>query len=346
MRRSIVRLHRWFGLAAAALWLLQAVTGLLIVFHWEIDDLTVPGAHRTTDLAAIERRADAFANAGTAVTSIWTSAGLPDRYDVSLENGDSARINGAGTVLRLHRAEDGLADGGLMDRLVVLHQSLLAGEAGHWVVGLSGLLLIFNILFGLVAAWPRRGYWRRALTPVRPRQRAPRYYSWHRALGLWVGLPALIVVAAGTTLALSDALDGLAADAPPAATAPLAQPLRIGMAEAVRVALGRHPGAQLSGVDFATPASPTWSIRLKQRGELVRAYGKTSVIVSAVDGRIVGDVDALRSAPARWLSDHLFSIHTGGVAGLPGRLAMLLVGLWLATMTALGITLWAARRSR
>jgi len=38
MRTVVLRLHRWIGLIFAAFWLLQAVTGALIVFHWEAED--------------------------------------------------------------------------------------------------------------------------------------------------------------------------------------------------------------------------------------------------------------------------------------------------------------------
>src|SRR3546814_6398405 len=59
----MLTVHRWLSLGAAAFWLLQAFTGILIVFHWEITDAALSDIHRPTDLAAIERRIDTLAPA-------------------------------------------------------------------------------------------------------------------------------------------------------------------------------------------------------------------------------------------------------------------------------------------
>jgi hypothetical protein len=64
LRRSILKLHRWLSLGAALFWLLQALTGVLIVFHWEITDAGITGSHRPTDLAAIEQRIGALVPPG------------------------------------------------------------------------------------------------------------------------------------------------------------------------------------------------------------------------------------------------------------------------------------------
>ena len=91
LKANLIRWHRWAGLAAAAFWLVQALTGVLIVFHWEIRDAFIPGAHRQTDLAAIERTvADLTEGSGARLGSIWTGAGAPDRYDVSGDPEDGA----------------------------------------------------------------------------------------------------------------------------------------------------------------------------------------------------------------------------------------------------------------
>lgn len=74
LRAVVIKTHRWLSLAAAAFWLLQAATGIFIVFHWEIDDAITAGVHQSTDLKAIERRV-----AGLKPESIWTTAGVVKR---------------------------------------------------------------------------------------------------------------------------------------------------------------------------------------------------------------------------------------------------------------------------
>jgi uncharacterized iron-regulated membrane protein len=349
LKANLIRWHRWAGLAAAAFWLVQALTGVLIVFHWEIRDAFIPGAHRQTDLAAIERTVAELTptGSGARLDSIWTGAGAPDRYDVSIagdmpEAGRSVRIDGAGRIL-----VDGDFKGpaAWTTPLVLIHHNLLAGDTGSWIVGISGVLLVTNILSGLYIAWPKRGQWVRALRPARAGAAAARYYGWHRALGLIVGIPALASVTAGVLLTFSGGVETVVQPTPIAA--PADAPVgtaSVGLAAAAGTALAAYPGSTLAAVYPPEGERPAWQIRVTQQGEARRAYGATRVFVSAVDGRILARFDALDAAPARAFIDGLFPFHTGEMGGLAGRIAVAAIGVWLATMIIVGVLLWAARR--
>jgi uncharacterized iron-regulated membrane protein len=353
-RTRLIAVHRWVSLVAALLWSVQALSGLFAVFHWEIDDATIAGAERAVDFAALERRARELAAAepGLAIGSIWTSAGSANRFDIYLDAaadlpGKVVRVDGAGSVLRIRTDGEPWTNGGWVERLVVLHQSLSGGDAGRWIVGGSGLLLLANLVAGARLAWPRSGQWRRALLPAALPAGAPRLYAWHRALGLWALAPAACLIGAGVLLAFDSAAERLLAvptPTPPALVMPAGAVPAVDLAESVRIALARFPGAVVSGISFPTAAEAWWGLRLRQPGELRRAYGKTRVHVSALDGTVGAQLDALHAPPARRFLDSLFSFHSGEIGGLPGRLATTGVGLWLAAMNFLGLRLWWVRR--
>ena len=345
-RVAIVRVHRWISLAAMLFWLVQAVTGSLIVFHWEMDDALAPGRHVATDLTAIDRRLAVLAPAGSGrhVASVWTSAGFADRYDVTVHDDATgvesvARIAGDGTVLRV-RSVDAL---GLMDTIVTLHQTLLSGEIGGWIVGTSGLLLVTNLIAGLVAAWPRRGTWRRALAPSSRGPSAARYHSWHRAIGLIGVVPALLLAGAGTILVFEDgiraAIGGTAPTMPPRRG-----PQRLSVSQAVAIAERAVPDSRLSAVTMPGKDDATYTIRLRAPGEWRRAYGTTMVFVDGTRGRIRGVFLAAQAPLPRAVMDFLFPFHTGEAGALPGRLLVLAVGLWLTSMIVVGLRLWWLRR--
>jgi len=344
-RRSILAVHRWLSLGAAVFWLLQAISGILIVFHWETRDRSLSDIHRATDLAAIERRIDALAPAGSGekVTTIWTSGGLADRYAIYLEDrqGESrtVRIAGDGTILD---APDGNADA-IMSFLVGLHHDLL-GSWGSWIVAISGLLLCSNIVLGLVAAWPKRGTWRRALTPPSRGPAAARLYGWHRAIGLWAAIPALAIAATGTAMKFEESLGKLVGAVPVElpAIAPTREP--VGFAVAAGAALGAIPGSTLTQAAWPADDDATYRFRLHAPGEIRRAYGDSIVLVDANDGQVRGTFPIDEGAPARAFMSALFPIHTGEAGGLAGRLLSVAIGLWLATMIVLGFRLWLRRR--
>ncbi len=347
-RGTIVRLHRWLSLGAAVFWLIQAITGMLIVFHWELDDMAVAGAHRPTDPVAIERTMDRLAPPGSdrRITSIWTTAGQADRYNITVaethtDRERAVRISGDGTVLR---AQDKNVRG-LPGTLVLIHHNLLSGDTGSWIVGISGLLLLSNLVLGLVAAWPKRRTWRRALTPARTGPMTARLYGWHRALGLWVVVPALATVSAGTMLVFQDGVaeivgaKSVSVPALPADTTDF-----IPFSAAVRAAQAELPGSSLTAVTMPTAENPLYSIRLLAPDEMRRAYGMSRVYIDAVTGRSRGIFAANEAPWPRAFMESLFAFHTGEMGGLPGRLLMVAIGLWLTSMIVIGTLLWWRRR--
>jgi uncharacterized iron-regulated membrane protein len=344
IRRSILAVHRWLSLGAAIFWLLQALTGVAIVFHWEITDARLSSHYPATDLAAIERRIDALASEdGSKPTTVWTTGSGGERYTVYLETegGDSrsVRILGDGTVIDRPQGDETR----LMDFLIGFHHDLL-GSWGSWIVAISGALLCSNLILGLIAAWPKRGTWRRALTPVRKGPPAARLYSWHRALGLWAVLPALVIAATGTLMKFEDGVGDLigAKGVELPAIAPTRTP--IGFAQAAKAALDAIPGSSLTQVAWPKDGDATYYLRVNAPGEIRRAYGDTRVLVDANNGAVRGVFPISEAEPARAFMSALFPLHTGEAGGLVGRLLSIAVGLWLITMIVAGLLLWLKRR--
>jgi uncharacterized iron-regulated membrane protein len=346
-KRTAIRLHRWLGLVAASFWLLQAATGIASLFHWELEDLSVSSVARPTDLKAIEARLHALAPAGSGrqVTSLWTTAGLADRYDVTVEDEASGartaiRIDGDGSVLRVKPKDER----SLFDTIVLLHQKLLLGDTGSWIVGISGTLLLTNILLGLRAAWPRPGQWRAALLPPRRGPRAARLYALHRALGLALVAPFLLFFAAGTILVFEGGVSKLVgAQSPSLATLP-SDGRDVGFARAAGAAMRALDARSLTMVDFPDAEDATYRVRVLAPGEIRRAYGTSTILVSAADGTVRGSFTASAAPLGESFGDALYAVHTGEILGLGGRLLAFCAALWLASMTILGLMLWSARR--
>ncbi|WP_374596643.1 PepSY-associated TM helix domain-containing protein [Sphingosinicella sp.] len=347
-RSGLLGLHRWLSLSAMLFWVLQAASGVLIVFHWELEDALIRAPHRPTDPAAIEARLRELAppGSGLVIESVWTSGGASDRYDVYVETPDgeaerTIRIDGAGNVLRTLTP----AESGMFDTIVGFHHDLLAGETGSWIVGLSGLLLAGNIGIALFLAWPGRQRLRALKPPPKTARGIPGVYGWHRAIGFWGALPAFALSLAGVLLVFQDsAVQWLA----PTSIATPAEPWTAasppGFGKVVEAAMALHPDARLADVSFPTADSAVWRVRLRTDGEARRAYGRTAVFVSGNSGQVLANLPASDTAPSRAFLDGLFPFHTGEIAGLPGRIAVVATGAWLLTMTLLGFVLWKRRR--
>lgn len=349
MRSFIVKAHRWLSIGAAAFWMVQAVTGVILSFHFEIEDALISTASQRTDLAAMEARLDAIDVSGkdAQVHWIWTSAGLPDRYVVLFTDREGAlrkmRVNGAGEILR-NKAADDHSFLGLMREI---HLTLLAGRVGHWILAITAILLVSNLVLGLVAAWPRRGVWRRAMTPLNKGRARARLYSWHRALGLWAVLPALIIAGTGALIMFEHEIAHVigAEDITLPANPPNGG--GAGFAAAATAAVAAIPGSRFVGTTLPSAEDASYYAWVRAPGELYRGgYGASLVIVDANDASIRGAYPATELDAGAAFVKSFYPIHTGEFAGLPGRILAMAVGVWLAAMIVLGALLWLERRAR
>ena len=343
------RIHRWLSLAAALVWLVQAVTGTILSFHFEIEDALLATNSPPTDLAAIEQRIDDLASSekGAATNWIWTTAGLSDRYVINFTTGDGetrfARINGAGETLRDRAA----TDHSFLTLVREIHLTLAAGVPGHWILATTGTLLVTNLVFGLVVAWPRRGRWRHALRFSAEGNRCAKTYSWHRAFGLWGAIPALFVAGTGTlTLFEHPIEDLLGVEAVDLPSIPQ-QGEGVGFAAAATAAVAAIPGSRFVGTTLPSTQDASYHAWVRAPGELYRGgYGGSLVIVNANDGSIRGAYPATEHDAARALIASFYPLHTGEAAGTIGRVFVMFVGLWLTALIVLGLLLWIRRTLR
>lgn len=346
-RKHIVAVHRWLGIGAAAFWLIQAVTGTLLAFHFEIEDALLSSRHPPTDLAAIEQRIDAFAAAGgeAKVNWIWTTAGLPDRYIVSHVGTDGAArrayIDGSGAVLRDKAANDH----SFLKLVREIHLTLAAGTIGHWLLAVTGLLLVTNLLAGLAVAWPARGQWRAALRPRGDTSRPSGLHSWHRAVGLWAVAPAIVIAATGTLMLFEHELGELLGVPEIALPANPPRGEAVGFAAAARAATAAIPGSRFVATTLPSPGDASYYAWVRAPGELYRGgYGGSLVIVDANDGKVRGAWPVTEADPARAFLASFYPLHTGESLGTTGRVLSMAIGVWLTVSIVLGTLLWLRRR--
>jgi uncharacterized iron-regulated membrane protein len=305
-------------------------------------------ASRPTDLAAIEQKMDELATAGpqSKVNWIWTTAGLADRYVINFVDDEGhnrrARIDGAGAVLRDRRVDDH----SFLSLMRQIHLDLMAGALGHWILAVAGALLVTNLVFGLVVAWPRRGAWRRALKPSNQGDGAATAFSWHRALGLWAALPMLLVAGTGTLILFEHQVADLigASEVQLPANPPAGAP--VGFATAARAAVDAIPGSRFVAIVLPAADDASYYAWVRAPGELYRGgYGGSLVVVDANDGSIRGAYPATEAGPAKAFIASFYPLHTGEAGRTIGRVLVMILGFWLAAIIVYGLVLWY-RRSR
>lgn len=355
MRAAFRLCHKYVGVCLAALWLVQALTGMLLVFHRELDDASLAASGHAVNFAVVDQAVARIERSapGTKVIEYFASGGVAGQTDLLVDHGTErkvVRIDAAtGDILRTRAWEEPRSKLGVWRLVLLAHKQLLVGKSGEWLIGLSGVFLIVSIALGLKLAWPPPGQWRAALWPRRAKAPVAKAYGWHRAMGLWLAPFALVVAFTGSLMTWTDELPAAAAlSLTPAMNREVSarDGRMISSGAAVEVARHLYPDATVAIVSMPSAQRQWYSIRLRQPGELRRIYGTTQVRIDADTGTPLAMVDALTMSISDRMLVSLYPIHSGEWGGVMTRLLAVLVGLWLAATIVFGLLLWSVRRAR
>lgn len=358
MKRLAIKLHLWLGLTVGLLWAVQGLTGAALVFHRELDRLAHPEWAGTPGPMAPLDALIAAAQVRTGAMPVRVSIidTRPDVVVVDYENatGEARQLFFDAATARLlgERAYDPARPGnGATSRfLYVVHERLTAGETGAIVIGLSGILLFASVGLGLWIGWPRA--WQGVARVRAWRWRLQKLYGWHRLVGLTAGLCLLIVVPGGVYMIFSGPIRAaVAAVVPhrmPYKAVPIAKmPVRwVSPQTALDTARARFPQAAFVRAGLPSAEAPVYAIRLRQPDEVRAWSGTTTVTVDGATGRVLEAYDPLTAPLSNRIADAAFSAHNGEIAGIVGRVLVMLAGLSLPALYVTGAWLWLAKRGR
>lgn len=365
--------HRWTGLVLGLVIVLIGVTGSLLEFEDTLDTALNPSLYRIQPgdtylpydvlvAAAAEGYTDLqpgyFSRLNeTATTPLIVTMQGASRDEVQVfVNPYTAEVMGR---------RSGLSSIALIRRL---HGDLALGDVGEDIIGVVSILITALCLVGLILWWPGRGAWARSLKikwTARPRLMLR---DLHNAGGayLFVFLLLSAITVPPIVWKLTTPQAGPAQSGPPQAGAPARTGPPSGgppAARAARTAQTDGPPANISwqsAVDAAKTAvpgqwvgfallplgpAPFYMVRMWPPGETGTPQ-MTTVFVNRYSGAIIRVSSPASLTLTRLISsDYFISLHSGAIAGLPGRLIMFIAGLGFAVLFASGLATWLIRLS-
>lgn len=358
--RRWASLHRTIGIALLLHWALLALTGMVLVFHRDIEQKmlgSVPGNDRPVSLDAVTQSV-AAARPGADLLQISTLNGGMGLLRIRVKPDGDGEVRslvfdtGTNAIVGDSPLSGSVRTDGALQFVYRLHQTLLLGDSGKTLVAISSLFLIATALAGYRLLWPQRRNWRRIVRPKLIGNARTKMTLIHRATGVVTG-PVLILLAitgAGMnwTPPIKSAFAGIGlADAPPSPRDSKGA-LRLGPDAALAAAQRRFPTAHFTSITLPAGGSALYAIRLRQPREAHAIFGMTNIQIDSATGAIVSITDPRRARPGDKLLEWLFALHNGEFLGLPGRLLVLLTGAALFTLCLLGGAAWlrTPRRQR
>ncbi len=385
MRALLVIVHRWFGLAIAVFLFIAGLTGAVISWDHELDAWLNPqiyfstgeGMHQPSlrlaqQLEAADPRLRITYLPLTVEPGHALSVSVEPRIDPSTGRPfeldfNQIAMNPVSGEIQQQRywGAISLTRENLLPFLYKLHYSMhipdgWGMEVGVLVMGIIGIVWVFDCLVALWLSFPSAASWRKSFAFRFHRGGAALNFDLHRSGGVWVWLLLLMLAVTAVSMNLGtqvmrplvnriSALTPSPFDVTPPGSieqpiepqVPKADVIRTASAEAQRRGWSHPAGALfysleygVYGVGFFAPGNA--------HGD--GGLGNPWLYYDARSGRPAGaEVPGEGSAGDIFMQAQ-FPLHSGRIVGTPGRVLMSLMGLVVATLSVTGIVIWLRKQ--
>lgn len=350
-RQSWLKIHRWLGLAVALLLVVQGATGVAMVFRDEIEPIAHPELRVGPGTArlSMQRLFDTVQRAHP--EAVVTRAEIPGAPDQAVlfklkRSGDKAPILTAIDPFSGRIVRDGGLSAWPVEWLFVVHEQLLAGPVGEYVVGIEGLALLAMAVTGLWFWWPGAARLSKGFRVVLGSGNDIRWRTLHRAAGA-AAAPLLILTAlTGVLIVWKEPLRavlGAEGKPSPIVAEQTGRPL-VPLDDLVARARADFGGTPLRQIRFSSGGRVVAVYLDSDRS--IRADGTAQYYYNGYDGALLATYVAGEQSAASEGIDWLYTVHTGLWGGWPTRLLQLAGGITLVGLSLSGPWLWYSRRVR
>lgn len=340
-RHSSLKIHRWTGLIVVLALVLQASTGIMLVYRWQLAQWLDPAGMERAPLSTQLSTGTVYDSVrkqlpGLEIQRIFLPQSAIGTYFVKM-GGSNGSLHyasvdpGTAVVLR-----SGSVWRFPVEAALQLHYQPVAGKPGTIYVVLLGAGLLTLLVSGICFWWPRPGRWRTALTVHRSAPARLKIRQIHRAVSICLA-PFLLVMAVTGLLMAVEILIEPSAPIPTIQAAGTLDAQRID--SAIVLAQVQFPEAQVRDVVFTRNHSLVIKFHAPERNS--RALHLAVVDIESYSLVSATPADSDRS----WWA-MLLPIHSGDAFAAPGRWLVLITGTGLLLISILGACLWYIRARR
>lgn len=360
-----LNLHLWIGLSLGLVFVLAGLTGSLLVFYVELDEILNPELQISAEEAqqpkqTLETLYQSLRNAHPERTGAW-------RLEMPRHNQTMvlARYYKAKETQHLHFAplmawvnpytaevvSTRFWGEFAMTWIYDLHFSLLLDKTGLIIMGISGLFLLMSIFAGIYLWWPKTGKLLSAII-FKPKASRERFiYDLHKVSGVYGFIFLFLLLLSGVILELPDYVNPLINHLSPLAKNPKVTSMsatgrpRITLDEAATAALSSFPQAKLRWLETPADENSSYHFRLYQDGEPGERFPKTFVWIDQYSGKILAIRNPRLEQAGDTFLNWMHPLHSGEIAGLTGRICVFFSGLLPLILFYTGLIRWLQKRT-
>ena len=378
-RRLLVRVHRWLSIGLSLWFVVVGITGLTLVFdnelnRWFRPDLYEANPGDATLADAIDAAAREYPDGLVTYVALAETGGEGVHHvylEIPVEGEDeplyrTAYVDpGTAEVNGVRDEEAGFTWWMYRGHMFLWQDEGFLGLDGDDLVAWLGLAWIVVLLAGLYLwYWPGVRRWATALRVRRHRGRFTFHLDLHRAIGIVMVGPLLVVSFTGAAFAFpamknlferaTPAQAGFELWVPPDDAAVSGEPAEgddpLEAGAVVAILEERHPDWTVEELMPPYDETGTWSAWVTRGfSPWTRETGKGNTLVHLDQytggTTYVGTPEDGNAADQLW-SDWSFPLHTGDVLGTTSRLAWLVVAAAPLVLLVTGLVMWFVRRGK
>ncbi|MPW16035.1 PepSY domain-containing protein [Paraburkholderia sp. CNPSo 3157] len=381
MRSALVRLHRWFGIGTALFLFVAGLTGALIAWDHEIDAALNPSFFDARSDAAplpsleLARRVESgdprlqvtylplAAEKGhtlqmMVMPRIDPKTNQPYALDFNQIAVDPAtgeiqgqRDWGALSVARIN----------LLPFIYKLHYTLFLSfthgiDIGTWLMGIVGIVWIFDSVIALVLAFPSAKAWKKSFAFRLRRGGYALTFDLHRSGGVWIWGLLLIVAVTSVSMNLSTpVVQPIVKLFSTLTPTPFTDPSMLPNAKpndeplprehilkaAQQARIEKHIDAP-PGAIYYVPAFHVYGVGYFRAGDDHGdgGLGNAWTYWNAQTGQPLGAQIPGQGTAGDLFMQAQFPLHSGRILGIGGRVLVSFVGVMVAVLSATGLLIW------
>lgn len=363
-RKLWLNMHLYLGLIFGLFFVMTAVTGSLLAFYVEIDELLHPEliieGKANQQKQSYETLFQALKVAEPTRDKAWRLE-LPEdpngivtaRYYKPTETEHLAfaplmvSLNPYTAEVVSNRFWGDFA----MTWIYDLHFTLLLDTNGRLAISIIGIFIFLSLCTGIYLWWPSKHVLKTAFTFKRHTSRQRNNYDIHKLTGIY-SLPILVViVATGVLLGLppvKPAVNALSALYSPENTQStlIDNKQRLPLDHIVNIAQQQFTTANVKWIETPDGITGSYRINLRQEGEPSQRFPKTNVWLDQYSGKILAIRDVYKDSAGDTFLRWLHPLHSGQAFGLTGRIIVCISGLLPIILFVTGIIRWRQKQRK
>ena len=377
MRKYWLQIHLWLGLSLG-LWLaLIGLTGAILVFFYELEEIAHPqlftvqpqpgGQAVFRPVGEIMRAAGeslpAGARSGFAYYPRTDAGAYWFFYEVPLTGSEDSAVDSWQVFVNPYNAEVlgkwlVKADEDWFPReffmfVFALHDALLLPwEVGGLLVGIIAVFACVSVFFGLYLWWPKHGRWARALTFKAGASSKRLVFDLHNLSGLYLMPVLLAVLVSGIFFNLPDQFFWVVRQFSPETQSryeiksqlPDRPRQTLDMDKIMHIARTAYPEGRPDWLYMPVEPDAAYTVCFNGVKSVSYFADRRCVVMDQYTGKVLHVAASSAGTGGDTFVTWQWPLHSGQAFGMTGRILVLLSGLALPVLFVTGVLRWLHKR--